>query len=566
MRSRSLLVCIALLGLAQLTMPATKAAARVAPGERCRVEGVVRSGSASSVRCTLGARGTLRWRAVTTASPTPSASPPSTPATAAVAPLLLDVNASWDRGVIVHWLSGKPSQGVVSLQWSTSPTFDSYDMLRATGNRATISADWFAGRTTYYVRAFEMPSSWPGGSHSNENITGHSNLLSFTLVNRPSSIPLSWIQRGADIDGRANNDVFGSSVDISDDGTVVIVGAPNAASSGRVNVYAWNGSSWVERGAGFSSSSGDRLGEAVAVSGDGLTIAMAAPRSGPVDEGEVNTYLWNGTTWNQRGTTVMGSGRNDEFGQALALSYDGATLVASSSEGGSRAGYVRVLVLSGGAWTLRGAEFTGTGSERIGRSVAVSDDGSYVAFGAPYGRPGFVGVYKWTAGTPGTWTSIGPLFGGDTQEFGRSIDLSEDGRTLVIGSPTAPGGGTERGFTRVYRWDGTSWSQLGADINGAASYDQSGWSVSLSDDGSSVAIGSRLSNLGGIDSGSTRIYTWDASTVTWVLSNTFAGEAEGDQSGHAVSLSSDGRIVAIGGNYNAAGGSQRGHVRVYSYE
>lgn len=279
MRSRLFCGCVALIGLTALTLPPAEAAARVAPGERCRIEGTVRAGTSSALRCTLGSRGALRWRSVASASPVPSPVPSPAPTTA-IAPLLLDVTATWDRGVRVEWLSGKPSQGVVSLQWSTSPTFDRYDMLRATGTQATISADWFAARTTYYLRAFEMPAAWQQGAHSNENITGHSNLLRFTLGNRPTSIPLSWIQRGADIDGQSNNDVFGSAVDISDDGTVVIVGAPNAASSGRVNVYAWNGSSWVERGAGFSSSSGDRLGEAVAVSGDGLTIAMAAPRSG----------------------------------------------------------------------------------------------------------------------------------------------------------------------------------------------------------------------------------------------------------------------------------------------
>ena len=43
------------------------------------------------------------------------------------------------------------------------------------------------------------------------------------------------------------------------------------------------------------------------------------------------------------------------------------------------------------------------------------------------------------------------------------------------------------------------------------------------------------------------------------------GEAAGDYSGYSVSLSSDGTIVAIGAPYNDGNGSNSGHVRVYEY-
>ena len=565
MRSRLLVGCFALIGLTAFTLPPTEASARVAPGERCRVEGIVRSKSAPSLRCTLGARGTLRWRAISTATPAPS-----TPATGVVAPLLLDVNASWDRGVSVAWLAGKPSQGVVSLQWSTSPTFGRYDTVRASGTRTTISADWFAARTTYYLRAFEMSASWQRGPHSNENITGHSNVLSFTLGDRPASAgrTLAWLQRGSDIDGQANDEVFGSSVDISDDGTIVVVGSPNGgtSSAGIVRVYAWDGTSWTQRGTSFNSSAGDRLGEAVAISGDGLTIAMAAPRSdvgASLQHGQVHVYAWNGTSWAQLGTSLVGEA-GSEFGQALALTYDGTMFVASALDGGVGTGYVRVYQYSTGSWSLRGLQIDGGAGDRSGhRSVAISSTGDYIAIGAP--SAAYVKVYTWNFtdwGTSGPLTVLGAL----NQEFGRSIALADDGLTLAIGSPFASGGGTERGLTRIYRWGGSAWTQLGSDINGGANGEQSGWSVALSGDGNTVAIGARLADVGGVDSGTTRVYSWQATPFEWSVDSTFLGEAAGDQSGHAVAMSSSGRIVAIGGFYNAAGGSQRGHVRVYSYE
>ena len=43
------------------------------------------------------------------------------------------------------------------------------------------------------------------------------------------------------------------------------------------------------------------------------------------------------------------------------------------------------------------------------------------------------------------------------------------------------------------------------------------------------------------------------------------GEAYGDESGYSVSLSSDGTIVAIGAPYNDGNGDSAGHVRVYNW-
>ena len=49
------------------------------------------------------------------------------------------------------------------------------------------------------------------------------------------------------------------------------------------------------------------------------------------------------------------------------------------------------------------------------------------------------------------------------------------------------------------------------------------------------------------------------------LGSDINGEAAGDYSGISVSLSSDGTIVAIGATYNDGNGSNSGHVRVYEY-
>jgi hypothetical protein len=99
----------------------------------------------------------------------------------------------------------------------------------------------------------------------------------------------------------------------------------------------------------------------------------------------------------------------------------------------------------------------------------------------------------------------------------------------------------------VYSWNGTdAWVQLGGDINGEATGDFSGYSVSMSGDGSRVAIGAVLNDGRGADSGHVRVYSWNG-TNAWVqLGADIDAEAVGDESGWSVSLSGDGSRVAIG--------------------
>ena len=68
------------------------------------------------------------------------------------------------------------------------------------------------------------------------------------------------------------------------------------------------------------------------------------------------------------------------------------------------------------------------------------------------------------------------------------------------------GNGSGSGHTRIYKWDGSSWNQLGSDIDGEAAGDYSGSSVSLSSDGSVLAIGAVQNDGGGPGSGHARIY------------------------------------------------------------
>ena len=108
--------------------------------------------------------------------------------------------------------------------------------------------------------------------------------------------------------------------------------------------------------------------------------------------------------------------------------------------------------------------------------------------------------------------------------------------------------------------------QVGADIDGEAAGDRL-CKVSLSSDGSRVAIGARYNDAGNSSSdnrGHVRVF--ELQSGNWVkLGSDIDGEEAGDSSGTSVSLSSDGSRVAIGAHLNDGNGSVSGHVRIYDY-
>jgi hypothetical protein len=143
---------------------------------------------------------------------------------------------------------------------------------------------------------------------------------------------------------------------------------------------------------------------------------------------------------------------------------------------------------------------------------------------------------------------------------GISVSLSSGGARVAIGAPNA--NGNDSGHVRVYEYSGNAWTQVGGDIDGEAANDFSGISVSLSSNGTRVAIGATGAN--GNDSGHVRVYEYSGNAWTQVGGD-IDGEAANDLSGISVSLSSDGTWVAIGAFTNAGNGNGSGHVRVYKY-
>jgi hypothetical protein len=400
-----------------------------------------------------------------------------------------------------------------------------------------------------------------------------------------SNVPISygniWNLLGQDIDGEATFDLSGRSVSLSADGTIVAIGAPgndgNGSFSGHVRVYKWNGTIWTQLGQDINGEAASDSGTSVSLSADGTIVAIGAPyndRNGS-DSGHVRVYKWNGTIWTQLGSDIDGEAANNYSGTSVSLSADGTIVAIGAHYNGgngiySYTGHVRVYKWNGTIWTQLGEDINGEANfDFSGKSVSLSADGTIVAIGAPDNDEngsgsGHVRVYKWN-GT--IWTQLGEDINGEaaSDSSGRSVSLSADGTIVAIGAPNNDGNGSNSGHVRVYKWNGTIWTQLGQDINGEAANDYSGTSVSLSADGTIIAIGAPYNDGNGTSSGHVRVYKWNG-TIWTQLGQDINGEAVNDYSGTSVSLSADGTIVAIGADYNGVNSSYNGHVRVYKID
>merc|ERR1712142_122607 len=147
---------------------------------------------------------------------------------------------------------------------------------------------------------------------------------------------------------------------------------------------------------------------------------------------------------------------------------------------------------------------------------------------------------------------------------GCSVALSSDGATLAVGAGYNDGNGSDSGHVRVFRFNGNVWSQIGFDIDGEAAGDYSGCSVALSSDGATLAVGAGYNDGNGSDSGHVRVFRFNGNMWSQIGFD-IDGEAAGDDSGFSVALSSDGATLAVGAIRNDGNGSNSGHVRVFRF-
>jgi hypothetical protein len=400
------------------------------------------------------------------------------------------------------------------------------------GFSVSLSADGL----TVAIGAYSNDGTYPGSINDNR---GHVRVYQRNTANTTIA-PIGWTQVGDDIDGDVGGNLFGFSVNLSADGSIVstssyqndgtYAGIDSNANIGRVKVYRRNTANstiapigWTQLGGDINGEAyDDRSGTAVSILSDGTNIIVAI-----------------GAVQNDGPTANAGDNR----GHVRVYKYDANKNAADTNQSSPTFGPV--------GWYRLGADIDGEAAGDNSGGVQSGNQGNCVALA-------------------GIWPNVIVAIGARTN----------DGTTTNVDD--------NRGHVRVYQYDANKnaadtnqssstfgpagWKRLGQDIDGEAPSDQSGWSVALSADGYTVAIGANTNdgtNLGDPNDvrGHVRVYKYELVTSnTWSqLGQDIDGEVLGDQSGRSVSLSADGSTLAVGAMNNDGNGSDSGHVRVFKY-
>lgn len=333
----------------------------------------------------------------------------------------------------------------------------------------------------------------------------------------------SWVKLGQDIDGKDTNDYFGTCVSMNNAGDRVAIGAPydhaNGFNSGSVGIYSYNGTSWTQLGQYINGQvTYGNEGASICMNSSGDRVVVGAVYSG--NSGYVKVYSYNGVDWVQTGQTIAWKPVDTGSGIGSSVSINGAGDIIAIGAPSNNSPEVRIYSYDGNEWIQMGETFfghnLGASGFSFGSSVTLSDSGNVVAIGTPYdidwtlnALRGKVRVYSYN-GT--SWNQLGETItekvDGGMME-GPGISINGAGDTIVIGgAASGTAGGVE-----VYRYDGTSWSQLCQDIKGEASGDASGTSVFINIAGDRVAVGAP-GNKGNNKTGSGHVRVYSLSNET----------------------------------------------------
>jgi hypothetical protein len=386
------------------------------------------------------------------------------------------------------------------------------------------------------------------------------------------------VQIGQDIDGESTGDLSGFRVSLSSNGNSVAIGAlknngQTGADSGHARVYTNNNGVWTQVGQDIDGEDAfDESGRDVSLSSDGSIVAVGARGNNSPNgqiSGHVRVYKNVENTWIQIGQDIDGEGDIDASGGFNSISSDGNIIAISArfndGQTGVDSGHVRIYENINDTWTHIGEDIDGENMLDQSGIVSLSSDGRFAAIGAPVndGNGDNSGHARIFENINGSWIQIGQDIDGESAgDLSGIVSLSSDGSIVAIGAEQNDDNGNASGHVRIFENINGNWIQIGEDIDGENAGDLSGINVSLSSDVRIIAIGAPRNDGNGNDSGQVRIY--QNQNQNWIqVGEDINGENANDLFGRSVSLSDDGRIVAIGAPNNDGNGNDSGHVRIF---
>lgn len=291
-------------------------------------------------------------------------------------------------------------------------------------------------------------------------------------------------------------------------------------------------------------------GVSVAVSADGNTMATIGQFDN-TSSGAVWVYTRSFGVWSQQGAKLTVTGNIGKAGLAtVSLSADGNLMAVGGQTDNSGVGATWIFTRSGAVWTQQ-TKLVGTGN--VGNSLQGGDvglsleaDASTLAVGGPQDNSNAGAVWIFTMSS-GVWTQQGAkLVASDGvlgPQFGYSVALSADGNTLAVGGPQDNNG---TGAAWIFTRTNATWTQVGSKLVSAnttinASF---GVSVAISAKADTVVVGA-YNDTGGVGAVWTFFQTGPGIWLQLLPKLVATGAIGSAWQGYFVSLSADGYTLAV---------------------
>jgi len=256
---------------------------------------------------------------------------------------------------------------------------------------------------------------------------------------------LDWVQKGADLVGEGNNDDFGDDVALSINGDIIVIGAVDACNngcgSGSVYVYEWDGNFWNQKGLTIDAErDNDRFGTSVDINDDGNIFVAGASlndNSGGTNAGHARVFEWADGSWTQKGADIDSTLSSLNLGTRSIISSDGNSVAISGAGGYGYNGKIYTYTWDGTRWIqqkeISGNDVTGESrGERLGVSLDVDKSFNTIISGAYYASKN---VYR--GGAAKFFNNDGTFLGsidGDVSEgaMGSDVAINKNGSIAII--------------------------------------------------------------------------------------------------------------------------------------
>jgi hypothetical protein len=262
-----------------------------------------------------------------------------------------------------------------------------------------------------------------------------------------------------------SNDYFGSSVSLSANGNILVIGANNESDgnttrNGAVYIFNRNGTTWTQQAKLLANDkeSGDAFGFSVSISanGDDVLVGATLEDENPTNNnGAAYTFTRNGTAWSQQAKFLANDKANDDnFGYSTSMSADGNTVIVGAYRRNDNSavdsGTAYVFIHNGTTWTQQAKLLANdiATDDFFGYSVSVSANGNLALIGAVSEDDGAMlgsGAAYIFVRNGTTWTQQAKLQASDRAAddfFGHSVSISKDGNVVLIGADGEDDSGT----------------------------------------------------------------------------------------------------------------------------